>query len=448
MADGWGPMARQTLKDRTLRNLKPAPKGERYELLDAIVPGLGIRVTDTGKKTFFLQARYPGPRRAKDEEGAPLPGRRPPTRRALGEYGAISLEEARQKARGWLEVLQRGVDPSLAELEARRAAERQALATFESVAEAFIEHIERDGQRKADVVARELRKEFIPVWRDRPITSVTADDVTDVIDAVVARGAPYSAHNHLSNVRRLFNWAIARRRYGLDHSPCDRMRPKEVIGKKASRTRILNDNEIRAFWRAATAMEYPYGPLFKLLLVTIQRKSEIADAVRSERNLNRALLEIPAERMKMGAGHVVPLSPLAVEIFSSLPEFEGKYLFTTTFGEKPVDGFSKAKKRLDALMLLELGKVAAEAGGDADKVRLQPFVLHDLRRTGRTALSSLPISDIVRELVIAHAKPGLHKVYDQYAYLEEKRQALELWSNKLQSIIEPRPSNVLPFKVG
>jgi hypothetical protein len=123
-----------------------------------------------------------------------------------------------------------------------------------------------------------------------------------------------------------------------------------------------------------------------------------------------------------------------VAILAALPRFKrGDHLFSTMFGELPVNGFSRAKERLDAA-------IAAELGGEIDA-----FVIHDIRRTMRTGLSALPIPDNVRELVIAHAQRGMHKVYDQHAYAAEKRRALELWTARLRSIVEPPPSNVVPL---
>jgi len=138
--------------------------------------------------------------------------------------------------------------------------------------------------------------------------------------------------------------------------------------------------------------------------------------------------------MKADAAHEVPLSDDALEILKSLPRFDrGEYLFST-FGVKPVNGFSKAKAMLDEAMAAELGGV------------VEPFVLHDIRRTMRTGLSALPVPDLVRELVIAHSKPGLHKVYDQHAYRDEKRHALALWAARLRSIIKPPTSNVIALR--
>jgi integrase len=130
--------------------------------------------------------------------------------------------------------------------------------------------------------------------------------------------------------------------------------------------------------------------------------------------------------MKGGRAHEVPLSPAAVGLLEGLPRWAGgDFMFTTTGGTKPINGFSKAKARIDNL------------SGVTD------WKIHDLRRSMRTHLSALPVQDMVRELVIAHAKPGLHKVYDQHAYQDEKRQCLDLWDKRLSLIINPPPDSVV-----
>jgi integrase len=228
------------------------------------VPGLYARVMPSGARTFVLVARYP----SKPKN---------PTRRSLGSYGALTLDEARVKARAWLSLIERGIDPAHEEERQRQAVLRKQKNSFAVVAEEFLKrHVSKT--RKAAVVERELRREFIERWGDRPITDITQHDVVAVIDEAVDRGAPYQAHNLLGHVRTLFNWAIGRGVYGIERSPCDRLKPKTVIGKKLARQRVLNDDEIRALWAATETMGYPYGPLFRLLLVTGQRKSEVAEA--------------------------------------------------------------------------------------------------------------------------------------------------------------------------
>jgi len=420
-------MAKKALTDRALKALKAARKGHRYDVMDSVVPGFGVRVTDKGQRTFVLVARYPGSTN--------------PTRRALADCGAITLEQARTKARTWLELLGKGTDPRLDDERQRQAALRSQENSFVAVAEQYIKrHISKT--RKAAIVERELRREFIKRWGARPITEITQHDVVAVIDEVVDRGALYQAHNLLGHIRTLFNWAIARGVYGLDRSPCDRLRPAAVIGKKLARQRVLNDDELCAFWRAGGELGYPYGPLFRMLALTGQRKSEVAEARWSEFDLAKRLWIIPTERMKADAAHVVPLADDVIALLASLPQFhKGDHLFSTTFGVRAVNGFSKAKTNLDKAILAELRKDVDE--DEAEKIKLEPFVIHDIRRTMRTGLSALPVPDLVRELVIAHSKPGLHKVYDQFAYLDEKRRALDLWAARLRSIVEPPPANVV-----
>ena len=270
-----------------------------------------------------------------------------------------------------------------------------------------------------------------------------------MIKAVKDRGAPYQAHNLLVTIRRLFGWAIDQHVYGLDSSPCDRLKPKSIAGRRLSRTRILDDDELRAFWRAAERLDYPYGPLYQLLVLTGQRRSEVGRARWSEINIEQKSWTIPPERMKASAAHVVPLTDDVMAILKDLPRFKGgDYLFSSTFGKKPVSGFNRAKHDLDRHMQRSwraLGRLRHE---DRRHKEIAPFVIHDIRRTMRTGLSALPIPDLVRELVIGHTMPGLHKVYDQHAYADEKRQALNLWAARLRSIVVPPPSdNVIRMSV-
>jgi integrase len=428
-------MAKRKITDRTLKALKPAPKGKHYDVWDVLIPAFGVRVSDTGRKTFVLAGRFGGAKH--------------PTRRALGTYPAMTLEAARKEAGKWISIVERGGDPSAlkkAELERERQEKmRRERHSFAAVAEKFIEYIHRQKLRTAHEMERDLRKEFVERWQARPITEITSDDVKRVIKDAVDRGKIYRAHGLFALIRRMFNWAIGTGDYGLQINPCGRLKPVDLIGEREERARVLTDHELLAFWRATGRLPFPWQPLFRALLVTMQRRSEVAGARRSEFDFAAKIWTIPPDRMKMNGGHSVPLSPLAMEIFGSCPEFKrGDCLFSTTFGEKPVQGFSKAKARLDELMQEELRKLTT---GRADKTKLTPWRLHDLRRTGRTALSKLRVPEMVAELVIAHAKPGLHKVYNQHDYLDERRDALNAWDAHLRSVIDPgSASNVVELK--
>jgi integrase len=273
-------------------------------------------------------------------------------------------------------------------------------------------------------------------WGDRAIAEIRREDVVNVIDAIARRPAPYLAHVVLGHIRSLFNWVINRGTYGLEASPCDRLKPGALIGAKQPRQRILSDAEIAALWRASGTIGYPYGPLYRMLLLTGARKSEVSDARWREFDRKKEIWTVPAERFKSNATHFVPLSDQAVSVLESLPRFtQGDHLFSTTFGEKPVGGFSKGKARLDALMKEQLGTVP-------------PWVIHDIRRTVRTRLASLRVPDMVAEMVIGHGRKGIQRVYDQHSYENEMREALELWAARLRDIATPPPENVVSLKRG
>jgi integrase len=418
-------MARENLTDAKVARLRPGSR--RFDVQDALVPGLIVHVTPSGHKTWMLKRRYPGSRY--------------PTRRAIGEVGAVGVAQARAEARQWLDWLGRGIDPAheIAE-QKRRVVDDQAL-TFSVVAELYIKQ-RLAGQRQGERSAREIRKELIPAWGARKITAITRGDVIRLIDAIRGRAearprdrAATGAYAHIiySHCRALFNFAVLR--YDLPASPCDRLKPKDIIGAKRPRERVLNDAEIRALWKAANAMGYPYGPLLHLLLLSGCRKGEVSDARWREFNLEAKAWTIPAARFKSDSEHVVPLTPDMVALLTALPQFcSGDLLFSTTFGNKPVNGFSKCTTRLQRLMREELGG------------ELQPFTIHDLRRTVRTRLSELRVPEHIAEAVIGHAKRGLARVYNQHRYRGEIREALEQWNARLRAIAHPPAANVVVMR--
>jgi integrase len=422
-------MPKRTLNDRILGALKPAGPGKHYDVMDTVVSGLGIRVSETRRRTFVLIARYPGSKN--------------PTRRALGEYGTLTLAEARAKARGWHELITKGIDPAAVEERQRLAEQRRQENTFAAVAQDFIKD-KLSGERKGKEVERDIRREFLPVWGKRPITDITPLDVRAVIKAARDRGAPYQAHNLLGYARRLFSWAIDQHCYGLESSPCDRIKPKSLIGERRPRSRVLDDDELRAFWRATARLAYPYGPLLRMLLLTGQRHREVADARWSELRPDLTLWSVGEERFKSNVRHMVPLSGQARALLETLPRFRrGDHLFSTSFGAKPTVISDKVKGKLDARMLRTLRAMARLRREDPNGIELKPWVIHDLRRTLRTHLSALRVPDHIAEMVIGHGRQGLQRVYDQHRYVDEMREALTAWAARLQSIVEPPPANVV-----
>jgi integrase len=255
----------------------------------------------------------------------------------------------------------------------------------------------------------------------------------------------------LGIAKRLFAWAKNtrnRRRYGLTVSPASDLKPIEIVGEKVTGKRILGDLELFALWRASGRTPYPYGPAYQTLILTALRLNEAADASRREFDFSKRVWIIPSERMKgknsKARPHVVPLTDDMFAIVEKLPRFNsGDYLFSTTFGASPCWMTDKVKKRIDRRMLRTLRALARKRGDDPAKVELTHWTNHDIRRTVRSGLSRLKIAEEVREAVLAHVRPGIKGTYDLYDYLDEKREALELWAARVRSIVETTPINVV-----
>lgn len=433
---------RRLFTDRFLRSLPPAPPGQRVEVFDARLPGFGIRVSDlkdaepsrrgkAAKISFVLYARF-------------SPGAAP-TRKSIGTYGAISLEEARRIAGEWRSLIARGIDPSVIEAEAREAEAREAAKRIQhsvaAVAEAFITDKLRH-ERSGRIAERDLRAHFVSVWADRPITEISTLDVLDIINTK-KRSAPHQARSLLILVRRFFNWAVDQQIYGIERSPGDRLSVAKVIGPLPSRSRRLSDEELAAFWRATGRMKYPVGPFYRLLALSGLRLNECAHLSWSE--IHGDSIIIPAARMKGQEGkareHALPLSSTAMEIIEALPRHRGgQFLFSLSGGKRPIQMSAQIKRDLDARMLRTLRAQARRRGEDWRAVELAEFVNHDLRRSMRSGMAALRIPPNVCEAVLGHAPPGIVGVYDVHAYATEKAEALQAWADHIKRIVSPAPA--------
>lgn len=437
--------AKKRLTDNLVAGLKPAPTGQRVEIRDDLVSGLAIRVTDKGKKTFVLVARYPGSVN--------------PTRRSIGEYPAVSLQAAREEAKNWLLLLKRGLDPKDEIERVKLENLRKRANSFSAVVEDYLKDIKtRQRNRHAEQDEREIRRELLErkdkagaviwtnPWAKKAIADVTDADIAELIGTIRDRPAPGMAYNTWGHVKAIFSWAMwpeRRQGYGLVVNPTQHLQPKHFKLSKTVSVRVLSDPEIRAYWEAAGAIPYPLGPFYKLLMLTGQRKAEVSDAMWPEIDEKRKLWTVPPERFKSGQSHIVPLSDEAMSLLGDLEKFAGddagECLFSTTKGVKPINGFSRAKLALDAAMLAILRK-------DNPAATLPDWVFHDVRRTVRTKLSALRVNSDVAEMVIGHGKTGLRRVYDQHGFEPEMREALDRWAAALKALVTPpEKTNVLQF---
>ena len=201
-----------------------------------------------------------------------------------------------------------------------------------------------------------------------------------------------------------------------------------------SRDRVLNDREIILFWRACEILDYPYGYLYKLLLLTGQRRTEAATLEWSEIDEDSRTWTVPAHKAKNGNAHRVALSAEAWAIIDGIrhgPRAHDlpKFVFSRGHG-KAVAGFSDSKTALDRHM--------AELNNGAP---VEPWRLHDLRRTCATVLTSTvkAPADLVDRILNHQPKglTGVAAVYNRYGYEAERREALEKLGQFLTALVQP-----------
>ena len=419
--------------DRTIKAAINAAKGKDkpHEITEG--DGFSFRVQG-GAYSFNLTKRYPGSKN--------------PVRRLLGHYPAMTLEQAHEKAGKWVELIKSGIDPSHEEKRLADAAvmaeKRKQAATFRAAFEVY-ERRKLAKLRTGRTIANEMRRECA-AWLDMPLADIDRRVVKALILAIADRGQETQAHQIFSHVRAFWNWVCENvDDYGIEDSPCLKLKPISLIGKRAKGTRHLNDAEIAALWRSAEIMGHPNGSLVKLLLLSGVRRNEAARMSWREVNLKDGTWIVPGLRndgsgMKNGEPHLVTLVPEIRMLIDTLPPRGkgGDYVFSNCGGLLPIQGFTLIKQRLDALMKADL---------EAQGLEFEDFDLsRDVRRTVRTQLSKLRIASEVCEAILAHAKPGLHKVYNLHEFQDEKAEALQLWHAKLRTIVEPPPANVLPFR--
>jgi integrase len=392
--------AKRPLTDRTIRALKPAPAGKRRLVWDAQVPGLGLRVTDTGAKTFVLVIRYPG-----DPN---------PTPRALGTYGAMTLEAARTRGREWLVAISNGIDPKVREA-ARRADSLQAIADAYLKRESQLRTI---NQRRAI-----LERLVLPRFGARPIEDIRKGEIVALLDRIEDKNGPAMAQYTLATLRRLFTWHAGRS--DDFRSPIvrgmGRVKPSEQ-----RRQRVLDDDEIRALWRAAEATPGVFGYFVQFLLLTAVRRNEAAGMRRSEVVGDDWI--IPPQRYKTNLELVIPLSSAAKAVLAKVPQISSSDFVFTTDGKVPISGFSRFKQAFD------------QACG------VSGWTLHDLRRTARSTMSRAGVPSDHAERALGHVIGGIRSTYDRHAFYAEKKHAFAALADQLERILHKLETNVIPFE--
>jgi integrase len=375
--------------------------------------------------------------------------------------GVLKLDEARREAKAILGKVARGGDP----LQERRDEAAKATGTLRAVCETYLEReggMARDAEGKATFGdKRKLRSapQRLAVFErviypdkiaSRYIEEIKRSEINRLLDKVEDERGPQAAHQLLAFLSKLFSWYTSRN--DDFRSPIvrgmGRVKPRERAGK-----RVLSDEEIRDIWTAidSGAEDIPacFGKLVRMLLLTAVRRTEAARMAWHEiERLKRDdftgdVWTCPASRMKAKLDHAVPLTPAALAILGERPIDVKKrtFMFSTTRGEKPFSGYSKAKAALDK-------QIAKLRKGDGRDPMPAWTLSRDVRRTAKTLMARAGVRPDISERVLAHVIPGVEGIYDRHEYLDEKRDALEKLAALIDRIINPPAANVRPFRTG
>lgn len=450
---------------------------------DGATKGFGLLVLPSGTKSYIYQYR--------------IGGRSGRLRRyTIGKHGSWTPDKARKEAEKLKAQVRLGIDPinalrdkiaadEKARVQAKEKAKLDRELAFTTYAHVFLRLGLKATTRKRtrEGYASTLANHISPVLGSKPLPDIKRTDIVRVMDRIPV-SKPAVRRITFAVMRMLFNWALGRG--DISASPLDGMIAPPLV---ASRDRVLTDNELALALRAAAQIEAPFGPLYEMLFATGQRREEVAGIKWSELDRDDALWILPKERAKTGEANIVPLNRRAIaaldraaasetvasallelersaakdgrkvqpaertsaaqhaestalaELASGTRKWPKRGLVLTTTGKTPVSGYSRAKKRLDALMEQIAKQEAVQAGQPAESVTLEQWRLHDARRTLATGLQRLGVRFEVTEAVLNHtagaSRSGVAAVYQRHGWKDEKRAALAAWADHCDKILNP-----------
>ena len=436
------------LNDIIIKNLKPAEK----EYTRREKGGFGLRVHPSGTKTFFYLYRVDGKRRFLN----------------LGEYkdklhpSGVTLEDARivfEIERGKVTALKAGRSDGHDPAQVKKAAAEKRVTAAEdvlklpTVATLIEDYIEKHAKKKKRGWAEDeriLQHDALPAWGKRKAQDITKRDVVLLLEKIVERGSPGSANNNFKIIRKMFNYAVEKDIIKI--TPCAGVKmPADEVRKD----RYLTETEISAFWtNVDTCLSSDeVKRALKLILVTGQRPGEVIGMHTSE--INGSWWTIPAERSKNKREHHVFLTKTALDLIGPLKVLDLKtkemkpkgFIFRCPHigKERSIENTAPARviSRNLAIPVLHNGKPVFDEKGKPvieNKLGVEKFTPHDLRRTAATFMSKIGFMDEIIDAVLNHTKQGIIRTYNVNRYDKEIQQALEAWERKLNSIVEGKES--------
>jgi integrase len=386
-----------TLTDRTIRAAKPT--SSTYDISDAPTRGLRLRVTPTGTKSWTWRI-----------------GRR---RVAIGRWPGIGLAEARRLAGAMSRAADLGEDPEL-------VLRPPPADTLAAAIDRWQMDAEQKGARRAHDTASAVRYHF-RAYLDRPLTELTRRAIRDRVEAIRNGGHPAAANRALSRLRTVLAFAHNREMIqtnpatGIERPARERSEEADLEGTK----RALSVEELARVWRAAEQIGSDAEDVFKLLILTACRRSEIGGLRWSEIDFDRRLITIPGSRMKAGREHVVPLSDPAFQILDERVgdrRRSGDFVFSRR-GNLPWNGWKTAVPKVRRFAKLD-----------------RPWVVHALRRSVATGMvEHLDAGGDLIARVLAHtagARIGsVTALYERSKKIPARAQLMKQWADFIEQFL-------------
>jgi integrase len=390
--------------------------------------GFAVKVTAARKKVFYVGYRMGG-RETQFQKFK------------LGDYGKMTLAQARKQAEKVQAKIALGIDPAEEKRKEKKA--KRALiekGTLRQCVERYWELNKKSGRYWLHKRARLLGEDMKGLL-GKPIGTIKRSDIQEVLDSVRSR-SQNAARLLLVDLRPFFKWAV--KRDLMEKNPTEGI---DALPPAKVREHVLEVHEVAAFWKATGEMTWPFASIYRLLLLTGTRRDEVAGMRWDELDLDNALWLIPGSRTKNGRPHRLPLDPEAVAMLDRAAIAaikqgygyqDGELAFSTT-GTTPPSGWSKAKLTLDKRMKALLG------------ARFQGWRVHDLRRTCATGMEDLGVPTRVVETALNHVsgtKAGIVGVYQRAEHREAVKTAFAAWARRVMEIVGGGDggSNVVPLR--
>jgi integrase len=388
------------------------PRGKSDHIVwDDELGGFGIRLREGGSRHWVFQYKIGSKQR----------------RMTFGKYPALDAKKARERAEQLHAKVRLGEDPAGAKHDARARAQE----TFEACAQKYLAWQRKEVRPSTySENERHLLKNLSPL-HGLHIDKIDKRTIAAQLTRFATDGGPVQANRTRASLSKFLNWCL---REGLVES---NQAVLTNVNKERKSDRVLVDAELKQIWKALP--ENDYSAIVRLLILTGQRRDEIADLHWSEIDFDRGIITLPPHRTKNGREHVIPMSAMVTSILEGQIRREGRDLVFGN-GHGGFSGFSKAKHALD-------DAIASQAGKNAKP--MLPWIIHDLRRSVATGMAEIGIQPHIIEAILNHIsghKSGVAGIYNRAAYEAEKATALNRWAEHIAAIVDSSASNIAPFK--